>query len=143
MKVEVIKPSDMYFEAGDTFDLADFVAWLYDGTVPEGMVVFAHDQYWAVSTGGCVRNLKECYTALQFATYRELLGPIELDETKTSVLLAVAEHPEMGQTDMSRCTGVARNLIAYHISDLRARGLIDPDLCMLTNIGEAIVENLD
>lgn len=143
MIVETIDSDSSDFPRGSEFDFSDFITWLHLKMLPDHYVFMCFGKYWRVKDN-FVFSEDEQYSAPEFALYRGRLGMTEEEETKAQILLYIMQHNDVRYKVMAKVLNVSNACVGYHISDLKARGLVDTNPLAITDIGEmALVYLLD
>ena len=148
--MKVVYSHDKNFIAGDEYDNADFIQWMYDKSVPAGIVVtiygisvitMSSGNFYIVSRGTHTDAVGFC---MRYTHTGIRLGN---QHTRTVVLRYIKDFSDKHRRpptnkEMSLGLYITRPGISWHTKQLMDRAMIDKAFG-ITEIGEEVLERID
>ena len=148
--MKVVYSQDTNFTAGDEYDNADFMQWMYDESVPSGIVVKIYGLKLITMLSGnfYMPSNGERLDAVGLCMRHERTGrPINTSHTRVAVLMYIQDFAtENGRPptnkEMSLGLYITRPGISWHTKQLMNRAMIDQRFG-ITEIGEEVLRRVD
>lgn len=112
------------FEPGGEYEMADFMTWVSDDSVPEGLLVRAGERYYVIAGGRLARcDAEGCVDGPQRGR------PPGQTDTWERILEALADSAEEGgltpsYRELADMAGVSMGSVSHHLNRLERQGLV-------------------
>jgi DNA-binding transcriptional ArsR family regulator len=121
--VTVESSPSQFFEQGDRYEMADFMTWVADGSVPDGLLLRDGERYYMVDG----RRLTRCDANGQ-VTDPPRGRPGRKTDTWKWILRALADAMDGEITpsyrDLADVAGVSLGSVSYHLQRMERLGLV-------------------